>query len=195
MQKHLSLLLCLFLLSCCIGKDTAPAETKETLSQVIVSDVKPTISDLEKDITVYTGDTVQVDYVGYFEDGNVFDSSAGKKPLEFKVGSGQVIRGFDAAVIGMKINGTKSVRIPPEEAYGPAYTIDTAPKVALYGVENLTLGLILEQRDPDNNIRGLAQVIGMDDETVTFNVTNLHPMAGKTLFFNMTLVNITAAGG
>jgi len=63
-------------------------------------------------------DTVKVDYVGSLMDGNVFDSSEGKQPLEFVVGAGQMIKGFDKAVLGMKVGDEKTVTIPPEEAYG-----------------------------------------------------------------------------
>jgi peptidylprolyl isomerase len=68
---------------------------------------------------VEEGDTVQVEYTGYLEDGEVFDSSLGGPPLEFVVGDGSMIKGFDEAVRGMEINQTKTGTIPPEDAYGP----------------------------------------------------------------------------
>ena len=66
-----------------------------------------------------SGDTVQIHYTGTLEDGTQFDSSQGREPLEFEVGSGQVIPGFDKAVEGMAVGDSKSVRIEPDEAYGP----------------------------------------------------------------------------
>lgn len=64
------------------------------------------------------GDTVEVDYTGRFQDGKVFDSSKGREPLEFTLGEGQLIQGFEEAVIGMKVGDRKTVTIPPEKAYG-----------------------------------------------------------------------------
>ncbi len=69
-------------------------------------------------IEVKKGDSVKVNYQGSLADGTVFDSSEGKKPLEFVVGSGQVIQGFDEAMIGMNIGDSKVVEIPVEKAYG-----------------------------------------------------------------------------
>jgi FKBP-type peptidyl-prolyl cis-trans isomerase len=73
---------------------------------------------------VKTGDTVKVDYTGKLENGTVFDSSEGKQPLEFEVGAGQMISGFDKGVIGMKVGQTKTLTLPPEEAYGAQGTPD-----------------------------------------------------------------------
>ncbi len=65
------------------------------------------------------GDTVRVHYTGTLRDGTVFDSSRGRKPLEFTLGSGQVIPGFDSAVAGMGVGDEKTVTIPAAQAYGP----------------------------------------------------------------------------
>jgi len=64
------------------------------------------------------GDTIEVDYTGSFPDGKVFDSSKGRDPLEFTIGEGQLIPGFEEAVIGMDVGQTKKVTLPPEKAYG-----------------------------------------------------------------------------
>ena len=69
-------------------------------------------------MAVKKGDTIKVDYTGTFENGEVFDTSEGKQPLELKAGAGQVIKGFDAAVIGMEVGEEKEVTLQPEEAYG-----------------------------------------------------------------------------
>ncbi|MDX1778814.1 MAG: FKBP-type peptidyl-prolyl cis-trans isomerase, partial [Thermodesulfobacteriota bacterium] len=66
-----------------------------------------------------SGDTVKVDYTGKLEDGTVFDTSASREPLQFLIGSGQIIPGFDQAVIGMNVGDKKTVNIPSEQAYGP----------------------------------------------------------------------------
>src|SRR3989338_5281502 len=67
-----------------------------------------------------TGDRVYVHYTGTFDNGEIFDSSVGKEPLDFVVGTGQMIKGFDAAVVGMKEGESKVVTIPPEDGYGPS---------------------------------------------------------------------------
>ena len=69
---------------------------------------------------VEKGDAVSVHYTGKLEDGSVFDSSVGREPLPFRVGAGQMIRGFDAGVVGMKVGDKKTLTIPPEDAYGVA---------------------------------------------------------------------------
>ncbi len=70
-------------------------------------------------MTAATGNKVKVHYTGTFDDGQVFDSSREAQPLEFEVGAGQVIPGFDQAVVGMAVGESKQVRLPEEEAYGP----------------------------------------------------------------------------
>jgi len=70
------------------------------------------------DGVVKAGDVVAVDYTGKLEDGTVFDSSEGRQPLMFEVGAGQMIAGFDAGVVGMKLGESKTLTIPPEQAYG-----------------------------------------------------------------------------
>ena len=65
------------------------------------------------------GDTVKIHYTGKLEDGTVFDSSAERDPLEFKIGGGQVIKGFEKGITGMAVNEKKTINIPVDEAYGP----------------------------------------------------------------------------
>ncbi|HEX8852677.1 MAG TPA: FKBP-type peptidyl-prolyl cis-trans isomerase, partial [Pyrinomonadaceae bacterium] len=67
------------------------------------------------------GDTVRVHYTGRFDDGEVFDTSEGGEPLEFKLGAGQVIPGFEQAVIGMRVGEARRVEIPPDDVYGPRH--------------------------------------------------------------------------
>lgn len=136
-----------------------------------------------------TGDTVAIHYTGTFEDGTQFDSSAGREPLEFEVGGGQMIPGFDKAVEGMAVGDTKSVRLEPEEAYGPHYAelVQQVPRSALP-----------EDLDPEE---GMAlQTKGLDGEMAVFVVTGVttdeitvdanHPLAGKVLNFDIELLSI-----
>jgi peptidylprolyl isomerase len=86
------------------------------------------------DEIVKSGDTVEVDYTGTFENGEVFDSSEDRDPLMFQVGSGQVIPGFDKAVIGMKVGDSKEVKIPPEEGYGTSGSHPLAGKTLIFKI-------------------------------------------------------------
>ena len=83
--------------------------------------------------TAKSGDKVRIHYTGTLDDGTEFDSSAGREPLEFAIGGGQVIPGFDDAVDGMAVGESKSVRILPEQAYGERHDqlVQEVPKSAL----------------------------------------------------------------
>lgn len=128
------------------------------------------------------GDHVYVHYTGKLEDGSVFDSSEGREPLDFIAGAGQMIKGFDDAVIGMKVGEKKTVTIKPEDAYGlpnPANII-----------------LISKSQVPDGVMEGDTlyangqpiKVVKVTNETVTID-TN-HFLSGKTLIFDITIVKI-----
>ena len=80
------------------------------------------------------GDVVEVDYVGTFENGEVFDSSEGREPLKFELGAGQMIPGFDEAVDGMKLMEEKTVTLPPEKAYGASGPHPMAGKTLVFKI-------------------------------------------------------------
>ncbi|MBU2491358.1 MAG: peptidylprolyl isomerase [Bacteroidetes bacterium] len=138
---------------------------------------------------VKTGDKVKVHYKGTLNDGSVFDSSEGRDPLEFEVGSGQVIPGFDQAVVGLTVGESKTVNIPSEEAYGPyqenmvlAIERDKFPE----GL-NLTVGEQLQV--PSQGGQPVVVVIkDVTDDKVTLDAN--HPLAGEDLNFNIELVEI-----
>lgn len=138
---------------------------------------------------VKSGDKVKVHYKGTLNDGSVFDSSEGREPLEFVVGSGQVIPGFDNAVMGLAVGESKSVNIPSEEAYGPyqenmvlAIEKDKFPE----GL-NLTVGEQLQI--PSQSGQPIVVVIKeVADDKVTLDAN--HPLAGEDLNFNIELVEI-----
>jgi len=136
-----------------------------------------------------SGDRVKIHYTGTLEDGTEFDSSAGRDPLEFELGSGQVIPGFDKAVEGMAVGDSKSVTIPPEEAYGPRQEqmVQEVPKSALPKEMTPTEGMALQTRSQDGQtIRLTVTAVGEDTITVDAN----HPLAGKSLNFEIQLVEI-----
>lgn len=135
---------------------------------------------------INAGDTIAVDYTGKLEDGNVFDSSEGKAPLTFTVGSGMLIKGFDTAVIGMTKGESKTVTIPPEEGYGlrnEEAFVDVA-KVHIPEDIPLAVGMQLQLQDPQGR-PVMATVAEIGDESVKMDIN--HFLAGKTLTFDITI--------
>lgn len=139
---------------------------------------------------VENGMYVSVTYTGTLENGEVFDSNEGRTPLEFQTGSGQLIKGFEDAVMGMTIDEKKEFTLQPEDAYGmrdenqvhdfPRSQLPEGlnPKVG----DNLALGTTQGRQIP-------AKLIKMDDENLTFDLN--HPLAGKALTFAIEVVGIS----
>ena len=136
-----------------------------------------------------SGDTVKIHYTGTLEDGTEFDSSAGREPLEFALGSGQVIAGFDNAVDGMAVGDSKTVTIPPDEAYGERHEqlIQEVPKSALPEEMEPAIGMQLQSQNPDGQVMNLI-VTAVADETITVDAN--HPLAGQALTFAIELVEV-----
>jgi peptidylprolyl isomerase len=134
------------------------------------------------------GDTVRVHYVGTLENGMQFDSSVGGDPLEFTLGTGQVIPGFEAAVAGMEVGETKQVNIDAENAYGPHQEemVLQVPRSQLPVVENLEVGQQVQMKQGEYTFYAVVQDV--DDQAVTFDAN--HPLAGETLVFDLELVDI-----
>ena len=137
---------------------------------------------------VAPGTTVKVHYKGTLDDGSVFDSSEGRAPLEFQVGSGQVIPGFDAAIREMEVGATKTVKIPSAEAYGTAREemIATIPHAKFPADLDLEIGLALELATPQGPLP--VRVVDIDDEKGV-TIDGNHPLAGLDLTFELTLVS------
>jgi peptidylprolyl isomerase len=135
------------------------------------------------------GDTVQVHYTGKLADGTVFDSSIGRDPLEFTLGAGQVIPGFDKAVFGMKVGEKKTVTIPANEAYGPVRDdlVVEVPREKLPSELTPEVGQQLVWTRPDGG-QQIVTITGVSDNTVIINAN--HPLAGKDLTFEIELVKI-----
>ena len=136
-----------------------------------------------------TGDTVKIHYTGTLDDGTQFDSSAGRDPLEFTLGSGQVIPGFDKAVEGMAVGDEKTVNIQPDDAYGPRndQMVQEVPKSALPDDLEPEEGMGLQARGQDGQVLNLTVgAVGDDSSTVDGN----HPLAGQSLNFDIELVEI-----
>ncbi len=135
------------------------------------------------------GDTVRIHYTGTLTDGNVFDSSDGRDPLEFVVGSGQIISGLDAALPGMIVGEKKRVEIPCLEAYGPINPAmrQSIPREGVPDDIPLDLGTKLQMQTSDGQAVGVT-IVGVDDATITLDAN--HPLAGKDLIFEFEIVSI-----
>jgi FKBP-type peptidyl-prolyl cis-trans isomerase 2 len=135
------------------------------------------------------GDTVQVNYTGKLTDGTMFDSSIGREPLEFTLGAGQVIPGFDKAVFGMKVGEKKTVTIPVDEAYGPVRDdlVVEVPREKLPSDLTPEVGQQLVSTQPDGR-QVVVTITSVSDNTVIINAN--HPLAGKDLTFEIELVKI-----
>jgi peptidylprolyl isomerase len=134
-------------------------------------------------------DTVQLHYVGKLQDGTIFDTSRERQPLQFTLGNGQVIPGFEQAVIGMKIGETKTAKIPVEHAYGPHREdmVMTMDRSKLPPGLNPTVGQRLEITQVDDQT-SLVTVMATSDDSLTLDAN--HPLAGKELTFDIELIGI-----
>jgi len=135
------------------------------------------------------GDTVQLHYKGTLDDGTVFDSSEGRDPLEFTVGSGQIIPGLDRAIPGMKVGDEKTVRIEPEDAYGPQNPAarQAVPRSNIPENVPLEIGLQL-QAQTDNGQMMTVTVVEISENEVVLDAN--HPLAGKVLIFEIQITGI-----
>ena len=136
------------------------------------------------------GDTVKIHYTGKLENGEVFDSSKDREPLQFKIGGGQVIPGFEKGIAGMEVGESKDITIPPEDAYG------AKNEQLLFEIERnklpdhitpdvgMPLQMTQENGQPINVV-----ITALTDETITIDAN--HPLADKTLRFNVELVEIS----
>ncbi|MDE1813454.1 MAG: peptidylprolyl isomerase [Thaumarchaeota archaeon] len=136
-------------------------------------------------MTVKTGDKVKIEYTGTLEDGTVFDSSAEHgNPLEFEVGSGQVIKGFDDAILGMKEGEEKQFSIEPADAYGEhdPTLVQKIPRGAFPQDVKLVPGLLFEAGLPTGE-KVPATITEVQEEIISVDLN--HPLAGKKLNFKI----------
>lgn len=135
------------------------------------------------------GDTVKVHYSGRLTDGTTFDSSSGRDPLEFKVGNGDVIKGFDEGVAGMVVGDKKTVHIPADDAYGKKEDerIIKFPRSNFPKDMDAELGMQLNMTNGEGHVIPVT-IIDMDTENITLDAN--HPLAGQDLIFDIELVDI-----
>ncbi|MEP7229407.1 MAG: peptidylprolyl isomerase [Ginsengibacter sp.] len=141
--------------------------------------------------TAKKGDKVKVHYTGKLTSGDQFDSSAGRSPLEFTVGAGQMIPGFDAAIRGMNIGEKKTITISPEDAYGEKKeeAIIEFPKTNIPADMKLEPGMKLQLRNEAGQPFPVV-VTDIKEEVVELDAN--HELAGKELIFDIELVEIAA---
>jgi len=135
---------------------------------------------------VESGKTVKVHYTGKLTDGSVFDSSEGRDPLEFQVGIGQVIPGFDAAIQQMDVGASQTITIPSNEAYGEVREemIAVVPHAQFPEGLNPEVGQTLQLQTPEGALP--VRVTEVKEEGVV--IDGNHPLAGEDLTFDLTLV-------
>lgn len=141
---------------------------------------------------VETGKFVSVNYTGTLENGEQFDSSEGRPPLEFKVGAGQMIKGFEAAVMGMALNEKKTITLAPKEAYGDRddKQMHEFPRDQVPADIDPQVGQTLALTSPQGQ-QIPARIAAVDQEKITFDLN--HPLAGETLNFDIEVVGISDA--
>jgi peptidylprolyl isomerase len=135
------------------------------------------------------GNTVKVHYTGKLKDGTIFDSSKDREPLEFVLGDGKMIKGFDVAVEGMKVGDDKSITIPSDEAYGEKredmmldVPLDQVPAEIKPEV-GMDLSIQNQQGQPTP-----VKVVHVDESKITLDAN--HPLAGQDLVFDINLVEV-----
>lgn len=141
---------------------------------------------------VENGDTVRIHYTGTLDDGTTFDTSQGRDPLAFEVGSGQIIHGLDKALPGMAVGDTKTVNVPCDEAYGEPVP-DMRQAIPRDGIPTdipLEVGGRLQMQTQDGQVVPVT-VVEVTEAEVTLDAN--HPLAGQDLTFQIELVAIDKA--
>ncbi|HEV2514457.1 MAG TPA: peptidylprolyl isomerase [Devosia sp.] len=138
------------------------------------------------------GDVVRINYTGRLTDGTQFDTSAGKRPLEFTIGEGQVIKGLEAEVAGMAPGDKNTVTIPSDQAYGAhrPEAVQSLDRSKLPAGIDAKVGTQLQARTSDGNLLPIT-IVDLDDKSVKVDAN--HPLAGKDLIFDVELVEIVKA--
>ncbi|RLE38283.1 peptidylprolyl isomerase [Candidatus Woesearchaeota archaeon] len=138
--------------------------------------------------TVKEGSTVKVHYTGTFDDGKIFDTSQGRAPIEFTVGKGQVIKGFEDAVLEMRKGEEKNISLQPDQAYGPRNEklVLEVPKEVLK-IPEPKIGMVLSMKAEDGR-EFRAIITKVIDNKVTIDLN--HPLAGKKLNFKLKIEDI-----
>ena len=159
-------------------------DKKEDVEKTKVTKNKPNTSGKAEE-----GSTVKVHYKGTLDSGDVFDSSEGKDPIEFKVGQHMVIKGFEDAIVGMKPGDKKQIELKPDQAYGePQDELKQKLPKEAFGDIDLEEGMQLALNHPQSPGPIPVTVLKIEDDGVTIDMN--HPLAGKKLKFDLELVSV-----
>lgn len=143
-------------------------------------------------MAIKIGDRVKIEYTGTLDDGTIFDSSSDHgSPLEFEVGSGQVIKGFDDAIVGMNEGEEKQFNIAPAEAYGEhdSTLVQKVPRAIFPPDAELAPGLLFEAGLPTGE-KVPATITEINEGVVSVDLN--HPLAGKRLTFKIRVSSVTS---
>jgi len=138
---------------------------------------------------VKNGNTVKIHFTGKLENGEVFDTSLAREPMEFQVGNGDVMPGLEEGIVGMAVGDTKTIEILPEQGFGDK--LEDLVVEVMKGVlpESVTpeVGQQLQVSKAEGEVI-VVTIVDMSDDTVTLDAN--HPLSGHTLFFDVELVEI-----
>ncbi|MFH1240205.1 MAG: peptidylprolyl isomerase [Candidatus Diapherotrites archaeon] len=187
MKKILIFALLILIFSGCVSDKIENTSSTDSETQNNETTVPQDAEDVTMSEVVQNGDKIKVDYKGTLEDGTEFDSSLkeGRTPLEFTAGAGQMIPGFDSAVIGMVVGEEKTVTLQPEDAYG---TRDDSRIVEIPMATLTEAEITPEVGMPISSSLGTAIIVEVNDDTVTLDYN--HALAGKPLTFWIKIVEI-----
>ncbi|MGB3459293.1 MAG: peptidylprolyl isomerase [Halobacteriota archaeon] len=185
----LTIMVILLLASGCVEDGNLQPELKSVELEEHQEEI---VEDQNETAQAKVGDTIRVHYTGTLDNGTVFDSSGGREPLQFTIGRGQMIPGFDKGVLGLNLSESKTITIPADQAYGP-YRADLVQVVArdqLPQDSELEVGQMLQASQPNGQII-LVTITNVTDSDVTLDAN--HRLAGKTLTFEIQLVEIVSS--
>jgi peptidylprolyl isomerase len=136
------------------------------------------------------GNYISVEYTGKLKDGQVFDTSEGRQPMEVHIGAGQMIPGFEAQLMGMALNEKKVFTLSPEEAYGQRNDdlMQSVPRSEVPPDMDVTVGMVVGLMTQDGK-RIPARIVQLDEEELTMDLN--HPLAGESLTFEIEVVGIS----
>ncbi len=185
----LTILIILLLASGCVEDGNLQPESK---SVALEEHQEELVAVQNETAQAKVGDTIRVHYTGTLDNGTVFDSSVGRKPLNFTIGLGQVIPGFDKAVVGLNLNESKTITIPADQAYGQyrADLVQVAARDQFPPDSELEVGQVLQVSQPNGQII-LVTITNVTDTDVTLDAN--HHLAGKNLTFEIQLVEIVSS--